>query len=62
MHTFKKLRQQSGNYIWTVGHYEMRGYDESSSDYHWNAMADFNTEREAAAYVNYLNGGPGDVR
>ena len=62
MHTFKKMRQESGRYLYTVGHYEIVGDENFSSSHHWNAMADFNTEREASAYVNYLNGGAGDLR
>jgi hypothetical protein len=62
MHTYKKIRQDSGSYIWTVGHYEIVGDENFSSSQHWNAMEDFTDVRNAAAYVNYLNGGPGDVR
>jgi hypothetical protein len=62
MHTYKRVRQESGDYLWTVGHYEIVGDEHFSSGDHWNAMKDFNTEREASAYVNYLNGGAGDLR
>jgi hypothetical protein len=59
MHTYKSIRDGA---LWTVGHYKMQGYEESSSEQYWIAMKDFRTEREAAAYVNYLNGGSGDLR
>lgn len=51
MHTYIKCR---GEELWTVGYYVL---DEGTSV--WQAAKDFSTERDAAAYVNYLNGGEG---
>lgn len=57
MHTFRKMPQGEGKYIWTVGYYinrsDPRGFVSSS----WNSIEDFTDEKAAAAYVNYLNGG-----
>jgi hypothetical protein len=57
MHTYRNTEASLDGSLWTVGHYEMMGYDTSSSDYRWRPMKDFSTEAEAAAYVSYLNGG-----
>ena len=38
---------------WGVGFY--------ICDDHWVELKDFKTEKEAAAYVNYLNGGSYDL-
>jgi len=59
MHTYIKCKGEQS--LWTVGHYRMEGYEDTSSDHRWMAMKDFSTEEEAARYVNYLNGGNGNV-
>jgi hypothetical protein len=48
MHTYKKTEEGP----WTVGFCVAgtRGPD-------WHAIADFDTEQQAARYANYLNGG-----
>lgn len=54
MHTYIRSPQGQGEYIWVVG---FRQPSETVND--WTPLKDFNTEIEAAAYVNYLNGGDG---
>jgi len=59
MHTYFKTK---GEDVWTVGHYKLVGDEHCSSEHVWEAMKDFGSEVEAAAYVNYLNGGEGSWR
>jgi hypothetical protein len=56
MHTYRKSKDEQ---LWTVGHYKMIGDEHFSSEHEWEAMKDFAKEDDAAAYVNYLNGGTG---
>ena len=56
MHTYRKVPQGKGEYIYTVGFSQP---SETTND--WTALEDFNTEREARKLVNYLNGGNSHV-
>ena len=58
MHTYRK---QPNGHLWEVGHYEMIGNLDFSSSQDFNVNRRFNNETEAAAYVNYLNGGEGGL-
>jgi hypothetical protein len=49
MHTYLKSTDEN---TWTVGHYII-----IVSEQTWVSMKDFTSERAAAAYTNYLNGG-----
>ncbi len=49
MHTYRKSKNEQ---LWTVGFW-IGGS--------WESLKDFGSEKEAAAYVNYLNGGDGKV-
>lgn len=56
MHTYR--REKNGDTtLWVVGYYTPVGVEPSE----WVALRDFNNLNEAAAFVNYLNGGDGDV-
>lgn len=59
MHTYSKHRGDPN--VWTVGHYQISTESEGSAFQMWVPMKDFGTEYEAAAYVNYLNGGDGKI-
>lgn len=56
MHTYRKSRDEN---LWTVGLWAPD--DEAkwmySQPYKWHPVKDFTREDDAAAYVNYLNGG-----
>ena len=54
MHTYKKL----GEELWYVM-FRATDTNEFGTFYEWNKIREFTTEGEAAAYVNYLNGGSG---
>lgn len=53
MHTYLKAKDEQ---LWTVGHYRIIG-DTDGTEHKWMPMRDFDTELEAATYVNFLNGG-----
>lgn len=58
MHTY--IKHKDGSYtVWTVGHYRIVSdpVEDGVSSQEWVPMKDFNTESEAAAYTNFLNGG-----
>jgi len=55
MHTYRK----SEDYIWTVGYYGPSEKSVTWQGYVWRPLKDFTIEAEAAAHVNYLNGGTG---
>jgi hypothetical protein len=52
MHTYRKIE----NELWVVG-YWIQG---DAGGAFWEALQEFSTQSNAAAYVNYLNGGDGD--
>lgn len=52
MHTYRRVSQGEGNYLYVVG-FEVANPE--CSDF--RSMKDCATEDEAAAYVSYLNGG-----
>ena len=59
MHTYRKARDEQ---LWTVGYWRdgaPRGA--AGGDMHrmpvWEPLQDFGTEKDAAAYASYLNGG-----
>ena len=56
MHTYLNT---DGGTMWTVGHYQIKGSEDFSSEHEWQPMKSFGSQHEAAAYVNYLNGGDG---
>ncbi len=53
MHTYRKAKNEQ---LWTVG-----CWLNEDDNWAWEPMKDFGSEKEAAAYVNYLNGGDGKV-
>jgi len=53
MHTY--LKTASG--VFAVGHYQIIGYEEASSEEKFIPMKHFARERDAAAFVSHLNGG-----
>lgn len=59
MHTY--LKSKDGP-TWTVGHYMMDSDEHYGSWHVWVPMRDFAKEEDAAAYVNYLNGGKGSLQ
>jgi hypothetical protein len=54
MHTYRKTKDEP---LWTVGYYTQEVGRMGEPISAWMPMKDFNTEEEAACYVNYLNGG-----
>lgn len=54
MHTMKRIKDGKKVY-WSVGFFEPT--DDGGES--WYPLREFNKERPAAAYVNYLNGGNG---
>jgi hypothetical protein len=58
MHTFTKSRQDNGVYLYVVGYWCPPAYNDSKTT--WTPLRDCDDANEAAAWVNYLNGGNGD--
>ncbi len=63
MHTYIKIEE-----TWAAGHYQLvallmtggaGGNTVHPPQQIWRQMKSFGSEKEAAAYVNYLNGGDG---
>ena len=54
MHTYIKAKDEP---LWTVGHYKRVCGSNTVTVDQWVPMKDYNTEAEAAAMVNHLNGG-----
>jgi hypothetical protein len=57
MHTFTKYRQDDGSYLYCVGYWCPAVYSKQAC---WEPLRDCSDANEAAAWVNYLNGGKGD--
>lgn len=53
MHTFARLRQDDGSYLYIVGCWGP-AHDGTMT---WNPMRDCTSATEAAMFVSYLNGG-----
>lgn len=45
--------------LWTVGFYEPVVPNSTLNAPRWHALEDFNIKEDAAAFVNFLNGGSG---
>lgn len=58
MHSYKKSK---GEDIWTVGYYSPSNFDTGELTYSWKPIRDFSNEDSAACFVNYLNGGKGNL-
>lgn len=54
MHTYRKSH---GEPLFTVGYW----VGNSETGWRWEPLKDFDTEKKAAEYVNYLNGGNSTV-
>jgi hypothetical protein len=56
MHTYRRFHDKQ----WGVGSWQMTPVHYGNETKHineWHALRNFKTERQAASYVNYLNGG-----
>jgi len=49
--------KDGGNYLYTVGFYVPKTYDDGATEYSFNPVADFSKEFDARELVNFLNGG-----
>jgi hypothetical protein len=52
------VRYSSKDNLWTVG-FLISSNSETLAD-EWQAVRDFASEKQAFAFINYLNGGSGD--
>lgn len=60
MHTMQRGRGEDRN-LWTVGFFAPKVEPGGGPWYDWIPLEDFNSKAEAAAFVNYLNGGAGTL-
>ena len=58
MHTMK--RGKGEDRLWTVGFFEPHA-DGDGTWHQWVPIRDFTTQDSAECYVNYLNGGSGNM-
>jgi hypothetical protein len=49
MHTFDRVRQDDGSYLYVIGWFDRANI--------WHPLRDCNSAAEAAMFVSYLNGG-----